>query len=151
ARARRTAPALTPTRPWLARCCARPLRAAQPTMSTTWTRTGYRAGPVRGARSVLASRPCASASATARCARTHAARLASTAATVGYPGVVSTIRRIAQIGEPVLRERAREVSPEQLRSAEFQQFIDDLIATMRQARGAGLAANQVFEPMSVCA
>lgn len=63
---------------------------------------------------------------------------------------MSTIRPIAQIGEPVLRERAREVSPEQLRSAEFQQFIDDLIATMRHARGAGLAANQVFEPISVC-
>ena len=62
-----------------------------------------------------------------------------------------TIRAIAQVGEPVLRQRAREVTPEELRSPEFQSFIDDLIATMRHARGAGLAANQVFEPVQVCA
>ncbi|PRP97592.1 Peptide deformylase [Enhygromyxa salina] len=62
-----------------------------------------------------------------------------------------TIRAIAQIGEPVLRERAREVGVDELTSAEFQAFIDDLIATMRDAKGAGLAANQVFEPVQVCA
>ncbi len=62
-----------------------------------------------------------------------------------------TIRAIAQIGEPVLREPTREVSREQLETPEFQRFIDDLIATMHHARGAGLAANQVFEPVQVCA
>ncbi|PRP96079.1 peptide deformylase [Enhygromyxa salina] len=62
-----------------------------------------------------------------------------------------TIRAIAQIGEPVLRQPAREVSAEELSTAEFQGFIDDLIATMRHAKGAGLAANQVFEPVQVCA
>lgn len=62
-----------------------------------------------------------------------------------------TIRAIAQIGEPVLRQHAREVSVDELSSPEFQRFIDDLIATMRHARGAGLAANQVFEPVQVCA
>lgn len=64
---------------------------------------------------------------------------------------MATIRAIAQIGEPVLRQSAREVSPEELASPEFQAFIDDLIATMRHANGAGLAANQVFEPVQVCA
>jgi peptide deformylase len=62
-----------------------------------------------------------------------------------------TIRAIAQIGEPVLRQHAREVSADELRAPEFQRFIDDLVATMRYARGAGLAANQVFEPVQVCA
>ena len=62
-----------------------------------------------------------------------------------------TIRAIAQIGEPVLRQRAREVDPQELASPAFQGFIDDLIATMHHARGAGLAANQVFEPVQVCA
>ncbi|KIG18921.1 Peptide deformylase [Enhygromyxa salina] len=62
-----------------------------------------------------------------------------------------TIRPIAQIGEPVLRQHAREVSAEELKTPEFQGFIDDLIATMRHAKGAGLAANQVFEPVQACA
>jgi peptide deformylase len=48
---------------------------------------------------------------------------------------------IRQVGDPVLRERAREVSPEELPA--LQGLIDDMIATMRAAGGAGLAANQV--------
>jgi peptide deformylase len=48
---------------------------------------------------------------------------------------------IRQVGDPVLRERAREVAPEEL--PELQGLIDDMIATMRKAGGAGLAANQV--------
>ncbi len=60
------------------------------------------------------------------------------------------IRRIAQIGHPVLREISREVSVEQLRSDEMQRFIDDLIETMRDANGAGLAAPQIYEPVRIC-
>jgi peptide deformylase len=48
---------------------------------------------------------------------------------------------IRQVGDPVLRERAREVAPEEL--PELQGLIDDMIATMRESGGAGLAANQV--------
>ena len=58
-------------------------------------------------------------------------------------------REIVEIGHPVLRERAREVTPEELRSGELQQLIDDMIATMRAANGAGLAANQVAETVRV--
>lgn len=53
------------------------------------------------------------------------------------------IREIVAVGAPVLRERAREVSPEELRSPEVQALIDDLIETRRAVAGAGLAANQV--------
>jgi peptide deformylase len=60
-----------------------------------------------------------------------------------------TVRPIATVGHPVLRERAREVSVEELASDEIQQFIDDLIDTMRHANGAGLAANQVHEPVRI--
>lgn len=56
---------------------------------------------------------------------------------------------IAQIGEPVLRERSRELTREELLSSETQSFIDDLIETMRHAKGAGLAAPQVFRPIRV--
>jgi peptide deformylase len=50
---------------------------------------------------------------------------------------------ILEIGHPTLRERAREVTPEELASPQLQGFVDDLIDTMRAAGGAGLAANQV--------
>ncbi|MBZ0120287.1 MAG: peptide deformylase [Sandaracinaceae bacterium] len=56
-----------------------------------------------------------------------------------------TLRKIAQIGHPVLRERAREVGGDELRSEAMQRFIDDLVETMRDASGAGLAANQVHK------
>lgn len=61
------------------------------------------------------------------------------------------VRKIAEIGHPVLRQKAREISREELATAHMQSFIDDLIDTMRHANGAGLAANQVFEPISICA
>ena len=50
-------------------------------------------------------------------------------------------RSIRQVGDPVLRERAREVAIDELPA--LQGLIDDMIATMRAAGGAGLAANQV--------
>lgn len=62
-----------------------------------------------------------------------------------------TIRKIAQIGHPVLRLRARELTHDEVRSAETQRFIDDLVETMRDANGAGLAATQIYEPIRVCA
>jgi peptide deformylase len=49
----------------------------------------------------------------------------------------------------VLRERAREVSSEEVASAAIQELIDDLIDTKRATHGAGIAANQVGEPVRV--
>ena len=60
-----------------------------------------------------------------------------------------TVLPIVTVGDPVLRERAREVTPEELRSAEVQRLIDDMIDTMRAAGGAGLAANQVGELLRI--
>jgi peptide deformylase len=50
---------------------------------------------------------------------------------------------ITTVGDPVLRQRAREVRQDELGSAEAQAFIDDLVETKRAAKGAGIAANQV--------
>jgi len=61
------------------------------------------------------------------------------------------IRKIAQIGHPVLRQVARELSRDELALPETQRFIDDLIETMHDADGAGLAAIQVYEPIQLCA
>ena len=60
-----------------------------------------------------------------------------------------SVRDIVTVGHPVLRERARDVTIDELASAETQAFIDDLIDTMRHANGAGLAANQVGVPVRI--
>lgn len=60
-----------------------------------------------------------------------------------------SVREIVEVGDPVLRERAREVSPEELATPEIQKLIDDLIETRRAADGAGLAANQVGVPVRI--
>jgi peptide deformylase len=60
-----------------------------------------------------------------------------------------TVREIVTVGHPVLRERAREVSAEELATPEVQQLIDDLIDTMHAANGAGIAANQIGVPLRV--
>ncbi len=62
-----------------------------------------------------------------------------------------TLLRIAQIGHPILRRRADELSLEELGSDAIQTFIDDLVDTMREANGAGLAATQVYRAIRVCA
>jgi peptide deformylase len=59
------------------------------------------------------------------------------------------IRKIATIGHPVLREVARPLTRDELLSERMQRFIDDLVDTMRDAAGAGLAANQIYEPVRV--
>ena len=60
-----------------------------------------------------------------------------------------SVREVVAIGDPVLRRRAREVTPEELRTPEVQALIDDLIETKRAADGAGLAANQVGEALRI--
>jgi peptide deformylase len=58
-----------------------------------------------------------------------------------------SVREVVAIGDPVLRERSRELDLEEIASPEIQQLIDDLIETKRAAHGAGIAANQVGEPL----
>ncbi|MCX4241898.1 peptide deformylase [Paraliomyxa miuraensis] len=62
-----------------------------------------------------------------------------------------TLLKIASIGAPVLRQRAREVSPQELASPELQTFVDDLVETMHDASGAGLAAIQVHRAIRIVA
>ncbi len=62
-----------------------------------------------------------------------------------------TVRQIVTVGHPVLRERAREVTTEELAGPATQALIDDLIDTMRHANGAGLAANQIGVPIRIAA
>ena len=49
------------------------------------------------------------------------------------------------MGHPVLRERARSLDRSDVRSAVVQRLIDDMIDTMHEYSGVGLAAPQVHE------
>ena len=60
------------------------------------------------------------------------------------------ILKVARLGHPVLRQVARPVPVDAIRAPETQRFIDDLIETMREYDGAGLAANQVHTPQQIC-
>jgi peptide deformylase len=60
-----------------------------------------------------------------------------------------TVLPIREIGDPVLRRRAREVTADELASPVFQRLIDDMIETRRAAHGAGLAAPQVGESLRI--
>jgi peptide deformylase len=56
-----------------------------------------------------------------------------------------SILKVARMGHPVLRERARPVDKSDLKSAGVQKLIDDMIDTMHEYHGVGLAAPQVHE------
>ena len=60
-----------------------------------------------------------------------------------------TVREILHVGNPLLRERTREVTRDELASPEVQQLIDDLIDTMHAANGAGIAAPQIGELLRI--
>jgi peptide deformylase len=53
------------------------------------------------------------------------------------------ILKVARLGHPVLRQLAEPIPPDQIATPAVQQFIDDLIETMHEYDGAGLAAPQV--------
>jgi peptide deformylase len=56
-----------------------------------------------------------------------------------------TIRKIARLGHPVLRKKTREVTREEISSPEMKRLVRDMIDTMYEYGGVGLAAPQVHE------
>jgi peptide deformylase len=57
--------------------------------------------------------------------------------------------KIVQVGEPVLRKTAQEISREQLISRQVQDLIEHMRETMRDAPGVGLAAPQIGESLQL--
>src|ERR1041385_465316 len=51
--------------------------------------------------------------------------------------------KIIKIGEKILRSKIKQVSKKEIRRPGFRELIRRMVKTMRQARGVGLAANQV--------
>jgi peptide deformylase len=55
-----------------------------------------------------------------------------------------SLLRISRLGHPVLREQALPVDPIEIQTPAFGQFVDDMVDTMRESDGVGLAAPQVY-------
>ena len=56
-----------------------------------------------------------------------------------------SILKVARMGHPVLRERAKAVDKSAFRDPLFQKLVDDMIDTMHEYHGVGLAAPQIHE------
>jgi len=59
------------------------------------------------------------------------------------------ILKVARMGHPVLRAKARSLDKSDIKSAAIQRLIDDLIDTMVEYHGIGLAAPQVHESVRI--
>ena len=57
---------------------------------------------------------------------------------------------IAQIGHPILRNKTKDIPINEIKSENTQKIIEKMIKTMRKHNGAGLAANQIYEPVRIC-
>jgi peptide deformylase len=60
-----------------------------------------------------------------------------------------SILKVARMGHPVLRQKARPIEPRELKTVALQKLIDDLILTMDEYSGVGLAAPQVHESVRI--
>ena len=60
-----------------------------------------------------------------------------------------SILKVARIGHPVIRARAKTVDPAVIPSRDFQRFLDDMVETMHEYDGVGVAAPQVHVSLRV--
>jgi peptide deformylase len=56
-----------------------------------------------------------------------------------------SILKVARMGHPILRAKSKPLDPASIQTPPFQQLIDDMIDTMIEYQGIGLAAPQVHE------
>lgn len=59
------------------------------------------------------------------------------------------ILKVTRLGHPVLRQIAAPLSIADIQSAPIQRLIDDMIETMKEYNGVGLAADQVHESKQI--
>jgi len=59
------------------------------------------------------------------------------------------ILKVARLGHPVIRTAAAPVDPKQIKTPEFQTLLDNMVDTMREYIGVGLAAPQVHLSIQV--
>jgi peptide deformylase len=60
-----------------------------------------------------------------------------------------SILKVARMGHPVLRAKARPLEKAEIRTPAMQKLIDDMIDTMTEYHGVGLAAPQIHEGLRI--
>jgi peptide deformylase len=60
-----------------------------------------------------------------------------------------SLLKVARMGHPVLRTRAREIDRSELKHPSMQKLIDDMIDTMHEYHGVGLAGPQIHEGLRI--
>ena len=60
-----------------------------------------------------------------------------------------SILKVTRLGHPVLRKVTETIAVKELKTPEMQKFIDDMVETMKEYDGVGLAADQVFTSKQV--
>ncbi len=60
-----------------------------------------------------------------------------------------SILKVARLGHPVLRNVAKDLASKEISTRETQRLIDNMIETMKEYDGVGLAAVQVHVPMQI--
>jgi peptide deformylase len=60
-----------------------------------------------------------------------------------------SILKVARLGRPVLRKIAAPVSVREIQAPTIQRLIDDMIETIKEYDGVGLAADQVHESKQI--
>ena len=66
-----------------------------------------------------------------------------------YNSLRMSILKVARLGHPILRAKAKPLDPKDIRSAPIQRLIDDMIETMSEYHGIGLAGPQVHEGVRI--
>jgi peptide deformylase len=59
------------------------------------------------------------------------------------------ILKVARLGHPAIRSVAQPIDPATIKTAEFQKLLDDMVDTMHEYNGVGLAAPQVHLSLQV--
>jgi peptide deformylase len=57
------------------------------------------------------------------------------------------VRKIIRMGHPTLRQRARDLTPDEIGSDEIARLVEDMVDTLHDYGGIGLAAPQIDEPL----
>ncbi|MBK5260906.1 MAG: peptide deformylase [Thermoanaerobaculia bacterium] len=59
------------------------------------------------------------------------------------------ILKVARLGHPVLRQKASDVELKDIKAGKFDALVDDMIETMHEYEGVGLAGPQIHMPLRI--